>query len=259
MSASGPPDLSFRYDDSGIHETYDAARQLSPEARELWSRALAGPLGRASTTFVVEVGCGTGRFLSLVRALSRAAICGIDVSEAMLGVAARRAIPRAHLVRASAEALPLRDGVAHVALLLFVYHHVGDKPAALRELARVLGPGGRLVVGAPTRENLDSYPWMRFFPRARSLDWERMPARSSVIETGRQAGLALEHLSTMEQPTAPSWPAYAKRIAMRGISTLRLLSDREFETGLAALTRCSAARDPSDPVNEELDLFVFRR
>src|SRR5262249_40144014 len=84
----GAAGRAFRYDGSGIHETYHVARQLGPEARGLWSRVLPEPLRRAAGRSIVEVGCGTGRFLSLVRELTPSAICGIDISEAMLGQAA---------------------------------------------------------------------------------------------------------------------------------------------------------------------------
>ncbi len=45
------------------------------------------------------------------------------------------------------EALPLADGALDAAVLLLVLHHVPDPPAALAEVARVVRPGGRVVLG----------------------------------------------------------------------------------------------------------------
>lgn len=103
---------------------------------------------------LLDIGAGTGR-LMLQAAERSAAVTGIDPSAAMLGVARQRLASRPHaLVRADGARLPFADhsfdAVVSVTALCFV-----DDPAALlAEAARVLSPGGRLVIGELNRRSL---------------------------------------------------------------------------------------------------------
>jgi ArsR family transcriptional regulator len=102
------------------------------------------PIGR-----LLDVGTGTGRLLELLAPRVSLAL-GIDASRAMLALArARLAKPElTHCAVRLADMyrLPLPDGGFDVAVLQMVLHHAEDPLAALVEAARVLRPGGRLVV-----------------------------------------------------------------------------------------------------------------
>ena len=106
---------------------------------------LAAP---APSDTVIDVGCGNGLYLAeLARRGCRA--LGVDLSFGMASAARQRlaaAEQPAALVNADATALPLRDGVADVALAPPMRYHVPDPAQALRELRRVTRPGGRAVI-----------------------------------------------------------------------------------------------------------------
>ncbi len=90
---------------------------------------------------VLEVGCGTGRNLNLYGSGVR--LVGLDVSPEALAAARKRA-PQVPLVRASAEALPFRDGTFDAVVSGLVFCSVPDPIRGLRELRRVLKPTGVL-------------------------------------------------------------------------------------------------------------------
>jgi ubiquinone/menaquinone biosynthesis C-methylase UbiE len=91
---------------------------------------------------IVEVGVGTGLVaLGLTELGFR--VVGLDLSEAMARRAVLRVGPRVAI--GDALRLPLRDGAIHHAFSVWVLHVVADLGAALREVARVLAPGGRYV------------------------------------------------------------------------------------------------------------------
>jgi ubiquinone/menaquinone biosynthesis C-methylase UbiE len=102
---------------------------------------------------VLEVGPGTGYYTldvaEWVSADGRVDV--LDLQQEMLGHVARRAhereIENIHAARGDAQALPYPDDTFDAAYLVAVLGEVPDQDAALRELARVLRPGGRLVVG----------------------------------------------------------------------------------------------------------------
>ena len=95
---------------------------------------------------VVDVGCGPG---SAARAAARlgARVTGVDPAPVMLRLARRltRANDRITYVEGAAEALPLADGTASVLWSIASVHHWADLARGLREVDRVLAPGGRFV------------------------------------------------------------------------------------------------------------------
>lgn len=96
---------------------------------------------------VGDLGCGTGQVATAL-APNVARVVAIDASAEMLAAARRRLrdAPNVEVRRGDLEALPLEDGVLDVAITALVLHHLPDPAAAIREAARVLKPGGRLLV-----------------------------------------------------------------------------------------------------------------
>jgi ubiquinone/menaquinone biosynthesis C-methylase UbiE len=88
----------------------------------------------------LEVGCGTGRNLPLYE---DALVIGLDPSPDALRAAKKRA-PKIPLVRASAEALPFRDGAFDTVVSGLVFCSVPDAARGLGEVKRVLSPSGEL-------------------------------------------------------------------------------------------------------------------
>jgi SAM-dependent methyltransferase len=116
-------------------------------------RAAVAQAGIRRGGVVVDVGCGTGRALPPLRdAVGPAgAVIALDVTPEMLN-AARPAAAAAGAARvlADARALPLRDGCADAIFAAGLVNHLPDTVAGLRELARVIRPGGKLVLFHPS-------------------------------------------------------------------------------------------------------------
>ena len=97
------------------------------------------PVGRA-----LDAACGTGRHTAYLADLGHRVI-GVDDSPGMLAVA-REKVPAAEFRRAELHQLPLADGEADVVLCALALAHVRDLTPAFAEFARVLRPGGHLVI-----------------------------------------------------------------------------------------------------------------
>ena len=98
---------------------------------------------------VLDVGCGTGYLLRQLaaRAPDAVELVGVDAAAPMVRVAQEsNADPRARFHAATAEHLPVPDGVFDLVVSTTSFDHWADQEAGLRECARVMVPGGRLVL-----------------------------------------------------------------------------------------------------------------
>ena len=142
---------------------------------------------------ILDIGCGTG---TLARALSEdgAAVTGIDPGAEALAKA-RILVPVARFEAASAEALPFGDGHFDGAVMLNSLHHVPDPAKALAEAARVLRPGGRLVVIEPLASGT-------FFDALKPIEDEtaiRAAAQAAIAHAVAEGAFACERDLTVER------------------------------------------------------------
>lgn len=117
---------------------------------ELFGRRaeLLGLLGLLDGEWTVgDLGCGTGQATESLAPFVRRVVA-VDDSEAMLEAARQRlaGLANVEVRRGSIEALPLGDAELDAAVLFLVLHHLAEPERALAEVARVLRPGGRVLI-----------------------------------------------------------------------------------------------------------------
>lgn len=96
---------------------------------------------------VGDLGCGTGRIAAQVAPFVKKVVA-VDESEAMLGAARAQLADNKNveLREGALQRLPIQDGELDVALLVLVLHYVADPGSVIREAARTLKPGGKLLL-----------------------------------------------------------------------------------------------------------------
>ena len=120
---------------------------------------LAALAALADSDWVVgDLGCGTGQ-VSAALAPFVGRVIAVDSSAAMLQAAKRRlaGFDNIDLRRGELEALPIDDDRLDVAAMMLVLHHVPEPEKALAEVARVLKPGGRIIIGDMLPHDRESY------------------------------------------------------------------------------------------------------
>jgi ubiquinone/menaquinone biosynthesis C-methylase UbiE len=247
----GAPDFG------ALAETYDRLRPVDSKWWELFEVLVSEGdlLGRR----VLEVGAGTG-MLAGALAERGTKVWAVDPSEQMLA-RARENAPGARFKLGRAESLPFKDAWFERVVLRLALHLV-ERGAALAEFARVLVPGGRVVVATFDPAHFQGYWLNELFPSLARIDEARFPDAPTLTRELEAAGYADLRVRVFGQDATATRDEALERIRGRFISTLRLLEPEEYERGLAAAERelperidyrlewlvVSASRPPLDSV-----------
>jgi ubiquinone/menaquinone biosynthesis C-methylase UbiE len=182
-----------------------AVEAETPVVREILARA---PRGAA-----LDAACGTGRHAEHLRTLGYDVV-GVDATEAMLEVA-RAKVPDARFRPGTLQALPVDDASVDVVTCALALTHVEDIGPVIAELARVLRPGGWVVV-ADIHPTLTTFGGAAVFPSGGDgLEIPFVPNLvhqvSEYVAAARAAGLEVAecHEATVPESGIRANPAYA--------------------------------------------------
>lgn len=186
---------------------------------ELWGSfaepaqdALIAASGIGPGTAVLDVGCGSGEFLSRLRAIGAEPV-GADPAPLMVAAASAHA----DVVLADAEHLPFDSGRFDVVTAVNALQFAADTRAALTEFARVLAPGGRIAIAnwaEAARNDIDVIEQAV----AAALDDEQLPdgplrPAGGLEEAMTDAGLEVVSSGIVDVP----WHASGDAVLVRGI------------------------------------------
>jgi ubiquinone/menaquinone biosynthesis C-methylase UbiE len=187
-----PPDAK------AVAREYD---RLAPSYDRRWPRyvraateATAQRLGLLQGERLLDIGCGTGALLELLaRRGDGVELAGLDPSAEMLAVARPKLPGEVRLVQGAAEQLPFADATFDVAVSNSAFHYFERPGEALREMRRVLRPGGHVVITDWCGDNLACRlcdRWLRWVDPAHSRVYGAAECAAFLAE----AGLALVRL-----------------------------------------------------------------
>jgi ubiquinone/menaquinone biosynthesis C-methylase UbiE len=172
--------------------SWDALRSLHVAESEV-EAAIGRALGKAAIGRLVDIGTGTGRMIELFGRAAEQAL-GIDRSPEMLRLAraklAEAGLDSVELRQGDMYSLPLASGSAETVIIHQVLHYAQNPAAAVAEAARLLSPGGRLLI-------VDFAPHEREELRAADAHVRLGFADEAILKHFEEAGLSgrvVEHL-----------------------------------------------------------------
>jgi ubiquinone/menaquinone biosynthesis C-methylase UbiE len=251
--------MEFKYDKTDIHLRYNESRKLPGETIKLWLEAISKYVAIDSINRIIDLGCGTGRFMEGLSNHFSAKVYGIDPSWNMLSMAKQTLIShKIEFIQGDAENIPLANDVADMIFLSMVYHHIKNKDKAIYEFRRILKAYGFLCIRTSTIDSLDSYPYLQFFPTALQINIEKLPSRDGLIDFLQKNGFKTMRHAIISQITAENYNQYFEKIKLRGLSDLTAITDDEFNEGLAQLEKYCCEKGKGKAVFEDIDLFIFK-
>jgi SAM-dependent methyltransferase len=233
--------------DTEQYQHYARGRELSEEQLDAWISAFEALLPERRPLTGLDVGSGTGRFTpALARAFGP--VTGVEPSVRMREIAlAQSRHPDVRYLAGSAEDMPVPSSSADYALMFLSWHHVQDKLRAAGELARVLRPGGRLLLRSNFSDHIPpSGWWLEYFPRGFEVDAALFEPLHEVIAAFSSAGWRVASFGRVTEPSSGTRGDMLQRLRLRTYSTLALFTPDELEAGFRNLEQAIAA-DPAAP------------
>lgn len=232
--------------DTEQYQDYARGRALTGPQREAWISAFTAVLPERRPLAGLDVGSGTGRFAPAL-AEAFGPVTGVEPAVRMREVAqAQSSHPGVRYLAGCAEDMPVPSGRADYALMFLSWHHVQDKPRAARELARVLRPGGRLLLRGNFSDHHPRPWWLEYFPRGLEADAALFQPLYEVIEMFTADGWRVASFGMITEPSYGTRGDMLGRLRLRTLSFFAQLSPDEVKDGLHRLEQAVAA-DPGAP------------
>jgi SAM-dependent methyltransferase len=229
MTPSSPTTPSFRE----VASRYDELRPVDDSWWEVFDALVRE--GDLHARRVLEVGCGTGKFAAALVERAACRVWGVDASPEMLDVA-RSDVSGVRFKQARAEELPFKDGWFERVVLRMSLHLL-DRPRALAQSRRVLGPDGRVAIATPDPAQLGSSWFDPYFPSLADVDRNRLPSRAALGRELVAAGFAEPRIATLVQAKTIMRDEALAKLRAKAFSTFQLIPQDEYEAGLARAER----------------------
>ncbi|GAA1616911.1 MULTISPECIES: class I SAM-dependent methyltransferase [Kribbella] len=244
--------------DGRMSSVYVAGRRISPAEVARWTAGFAAYAPERRPLDVLDLGSGTGRFTPGLAAEFGGRVYGVEPADRMREAAAPA--PGVSYLKGSAEDIPLPEASVDVVLMFLTFHHWTDPLQGLREVCRVLRPGGVALLRTQFSDLMPDLFWYRYFPSAQEVDAAMYCSVDEARALAVEAGLLPDaHVVRITGEDPRTVRATYERLSLRALSTFEHLPEAEMEAGFARFA-ADVEQDPDRvlPVHDAT-MLVLRR
>lgn len=219
-----------KIDYNKISRTYDDVRDADAELIDQFCKVVE----IKHDTRILDIGCGTGNYTSVLQKITGASVFGIDPSEGMLEKAAKKNSAIIFSL-GDAASIPHPDHFFDFVYMTDVIHHVPDLDQMFKEIGRVIKKGGFICVVTQSHDQIDARPISFFFPGTAIADEARYPVINAIHQAAIRNEFTPLRVDTIDDGKVEIGNEYLKLIENKGYSMLYLISDEEYFHGLQNL------------------------
>lgn len=221
-----PPEMAVDYNRHAAE--YAVHRKVQPLVlRQLLEVGEINP-----NTKMLEVGCGTGNYISAIQSAAGCACWGIDPSFQMVARAKTSSL-HVNFKIGRGEHIGFQDNFFDMLFSVDVIHHIQDKARFYQEAFRVLASGGLICTVTESSGMIQSrQPFAVYFPETVAVDLQRYPDVKDLESMMEDAGFAGIKCETIE---FPFYHSDIQDFRDRAYSCLHLISDNGFKKGLVRM------------------------
>ena len=220
--------MKIQYDN--IAEEYARLRKSDINAVE----SLIKGSGISHISTVLEVGCGTGNYISAVQGSTGCICFGVDPSQGMIQQAKQKEKGVAFSV-GSSENLNFENDFFDFVFSVDVIHHVIGHARYFSEAYRVLKQGGLLATLTDSEETIRKrMPLAFYFPETIEHDLERYPDIEALKQYSKKVGFQVSYEEIVETPYTLN---NIDKFSQKAYSCLKLITEESFVEGIERMKR----------------------
>lgn len=245
--------------DQAQHAAYAKGRALRPEAIQWYMDDFAKHLPAEKPLVGIDLGSGAGRFTPALAEAFGGPVYGVEPSVKMRAIADSQAThPNVTYLDGHAAGIPLPNASADFLLMFLSWHHYPDPAAAVREIGRVLKPGGRAILRSTFKERIPQHWWRDYFPGSQQVEEAMFPTVAEARLFFEDRGFKTIAWETPTIPFEGDLAEAVEKLKLRAVSVFEHMTGAELDEGFAALDAALAA-GTLEPKPTTGDYLVFER
>lgn len=217
---------------------YNEISRIYDDVRESETEIISNFIGNVKlgpNTRILDIGCGTCNYGSIIQRITRAEVYGIDKS---LGMLEKARLKNKNLIlqQAEATAIPFEPDYFDFVYLNDVIHHIIDKGKMFSEIYRVLKKGGRVCIDTQSYDQISRRAILKYFPEIEEPEKRRYPDISEIHDLAIKAGLIPWKIDVLfENQQKILDKKFLELVEKKGYSMLYLISEEQYQYGLKKL------------------------
>ena len=220
---------------SAYADAFATFRSQGKVRLDAWVERVVDHIPVSVSPYLVDIGCGVGRFSRPLSKHSRCVI-GVDKSPHMLRQASTNKTENCLYICGIAESLPIVSDSADVAFASMVLEHVDDKDLFFSEASRILRSDGVFILRTMLPEDIDATTWYSFIPTANRLEMQRTLGLASLEDFARSSGLCIVKSQTFTDVVEAEVTRHLpQRLLNRSYEILSKVPDEELHDAVASL------------------------
>jgi ubiquinone/menaquinone biosynthesis C-methylase UbiE len=215
-----------------LADNFDCERALTQTKKAIWLELFNKYLGLCQDSYVLDIGCGTGRFSELFWSRYHCKVIGIDPASKMLDKSKIENNWEIQWILGIGENLPFPNETFDLCFVSQVFQHFHNKRQAIAEFYDVLRNGGKIGIRTSSHEQLKTILDYRFFPSGIQIEQARLPDIPEIKALLLDGGFKNLQEYHVRQPLFESTESYLGKLRNRYASFLSLITNDEYQKGL---------------------------